>query len=396
MYKETRAKKYDDEKESKKEKETKFINGLKNIITKINTEFYIKKDILNNRISFILNLDKILNKQWSFLIFENIYTKKNNKRTLTNHIYYKCTVNTNGVINFFKFDDFTENLSRCDYFIREIVCVEKPGNGFLKSGEQYEGFMYSENGNIHRIIRTNLYSLPNGELLKENLKKSYSGNQINSVDLKKYYNSFVKDNYGIKDIDKLELNINKLNGRLSYKEILKTFSSDEKKENKLTMRSGVLKKFNRYLHSNYGIMLHSEQRDSSYDYQTENINGVKYYFSFKEEYNNHVPVGYKMDSVVYLAAGNKNKKTKLMGAPILREIIAEDKIEFTDILSMLDGSFLRGKGTYTVLPVFFKYLNEYFNMQATERDFEEDTTADDDIAENLEMDNVQQLSLNFD
>lgn len=326
------------------------------VIRKVITELILKGDVRSEQIS-IYNWSKLSEgKTWSFVMREKLKDEKVPQGGIINaagnksfsYYRYICVqVKQDGKLIFTVFDDVelakTEFEERIRYAYDTFYDVQKS-----KHQKTVEGLAFSEIDNIHAIIRTNEKTMPNTRNLWKGLKETNIKEVVLVGKVQEALNAFM-DIYpeNQKYAEDLKTAIVEYVPTISKKDLRKL----------MNMRKKVAKHFNRFLHVNYGIWVSPEIKDQEFeeDFLLENVLDIKY---FEEENTD----GTLEPSFNYYVGPKRNSlQSSIHNASIVRQVQAEGKLEFRELLPLMTVDFVR-IGQYTVLPFPFKYLREYQKM----------------------------------
>lgn len=326
------------------------------VIRKVITELILKGDVRSEQIS-IYNWSKLsAGKTWSFVMREKLKDEKAPQGGIINaagnksFCYYRyiCVqVKQDGKLIFTVFDDMalakTEFEERIRYAYDTFYDVQNS-----KHQKKVEGLVFSEIDNIHAIIRTNQKTMPNTRNLWKGLKETNIKEVVLVKKVQEALNAYT-DIYpeNQKYAEYLKTSIIEYAPMISKKNLRKL----------MNMRKKVAKHFNRFLHVNYGIWVSPEIKDQEFeeDFLLENVLDIKY---FEEENTD----GTLEPSFNYYVGPRRNSlQSSIHNASIVRQVQAEGKLEFRELLPLMTVDFVR-IGQYTVLPFPFKYLREYQKM----------------------------------
>ena len=319
-------------------------------IRKIVQELIIKGDVREKKIS-IFDWERLdSGKEWFFVIRKKIKTQEQEETEHMNHAnnkayhyynYYRLKIERDGTMKFDTFCDQDPNISE----EWEQICyaydyVEGKHRGVK---DQVEGLVYSELDNIHVILLTREKTLPNMHVLMDTLKETDVREKVSTDVLLKALEEFEKEHPESKE------SIWGWKQKLNQETLMIT---KKKVKEILNMRSGIVCKFNRFLHEKYNIWIDGELRKAEFeaDYQISSLLDIKY------EYNDNDYLD--GDTFVYYV-GAKSKQRSYPSACCMRKVVSMgDTLEYEELLPLMAVEFVRN-GQYTVLPFPFKYLREY-------------------------------------
>lgn len=328
------------------------------IVHKLVEELILKGDVRKGKIS-IYNWNKLSNsKEWTFITREKIKDVEIGKEGIINsagnkvYNYYKYVcikISQTGDFKFYVFDDMDICASDFEEKIRfayDTYFDEQK----LRHQKYVEGLVFSSIENIHVIIKTNEKTMPNIRNLWNGLKET---NDKEVVPIEYILN--ILDEY-------LEMNTEDTEYIIELKKTLQevklTTTITKKNLRKfMKMKKGAAKRLNRSLHEHYGIWISPEIKNQDFEdhYLLENVLNIKYF-----EDNNTDGTGEK--SLNYYVGPTRNSlKSSIHNASIVRQVQAEEEIEFKELLPLMAVDFVR-IGMYSVLPFPFKYLREYLKM----------------------------------
>lgn len=288
----------------------------KQMIKKALFELLVKKDILNNKISFWNQHSK----PWYFITRDSLDKGKK-------YLYNILKIESDGTFTFEQLsDDETDRIFELVQYMGLYERANLPKNSYP---HEVEGVFYEEGSVPHIILRTDRVPLPNIQAIYQGMIEANPNDKIlvsNLIDC-------------LKDYD----------GTSELVEQLQSFNDDyiEKKDvsKLINMRSNFGKKINRLLHDEKGLWINAELRSHEYDpvYQFENITDIKW----KETEHEYIYVVCPPTKDKTYVRFNKFRKIYCMGR----------KIEANSILELLQVGFVRNE-QFTVLPYPFKYIRE--------------------------------------
>ena len=325
------------------------------IIYKILVELILKGDVRREQIS-IYNWPKLSSKKcWTFVIREKrdelkestqVTVKTENK--LVSYYQYGCVqINQDGHLQFCNFTDM--NLPKTDFEERIRFVFDKfydEQNG--KYHKKIEGLVFSDLNNIHAIIQTNERTMPNIRNIWKGLKETNEKEDVITGVVLEALHSYIEI-YPCytKYAETLKDALLKEGSTISKKNLKKLIHVKQK--------AGMC--FNRFLHENYGIWVAMEIKNQDFedDYLLENVLNIKYFEDHNTDGTGEMSFNY------YVGPKRSSLQSSLCNASIIRQVLAEEQLEFKELLPLMVVDFVR-IGQYTVLPFPFKYLREYMKL----------------------------------
>lgn len=314
--------------------------SYKAIVDKIIKELCIKRELKLNKVELV-QIDKIIKEPWTFV---SIYSEIDDDSNKRNIIFYRLKLYPDGT---FELDNFTNSLTKDFEKLRLITLanIYFSDESSLESGEKLEGFFYKNILNIHTIIKTSLYTLPNFNNIKDVLIKTQKTNLIDIKILKKGIEEFTTETN-----NSLQWKDNVLSVINNSTEAIK--NSDLNKA--INVKSAIGCNFNRWFYEHYNILINPEFKNADFE-QKFNWNNVLDIQLFNKDFQG-------IQNICYIAGKDRTGKTSfnksLTNFNIVRRIYAETENQFSEILPFLKVSFIRPNSN-TVLPFPFKYLREY-------------------------------------
>ena len=325
------------------------------VIHKILVELILKGDVRAGQIS-IYNWEKLCaNKDWTFVQRQRLKAPEGGFEAITNaagkttrnrFLYSTVNISPDGRMNFRSFDD-TEIAA--DGFEEKIRYTFDTYEDKQRHGQKdVEGLVFSDIENIHVIIRTKEKTMPNTSAIWKGLKATNVRDAIirdvviGALGAYKEFNP-ADDMYA----DSLAAVLG---------EQQPTFTKGELKK-LMNMRTKAGKRFNRFLHNEYGIWVSPEIKDSDFsdEYLLENVTDIKYFIDEDTDGEGITSLNY------YVGPTKASLQLSIHNASIVRQVQAEEEVEFEELLPLMAVDFVR-IGSYTVLPFPFKYLREWANI----------------------------------
>ncbi len=321
------------------------------VIHKILAELILKGDVRSGQIS-IYNWEKLSSsKEWTFVqrqrlkaaegSFENI-TNAAGKNTRDRFLYETVKITPDGRMSFRTFDD-TE--ATADFFEEKIrFTFDTYAEEQRRNQKEVEGLVFSDIENIHVIIRTKERTMPNTSAIWQGLQATNSKDEIIRDVVIEALGAYKEFNPGD------GMYTERLATAISEQKC--TFTKGELKK-LMNVRTKAGKRFNRFLHNEYGIWVSPEMKDSDFaeDYLLENVTDIKYFIDTDTDGEGVTSLNY------YVGPAKTSLQLSVHNASIVRQVRAEGKVEYQELLPLMAVDFVR-IGSYTVLPFPFKYLRE--------------------------------------
>lgn len=327
------------EKKKDKKKDSKEPAALR----KVMHELVIKADLIPNVITGVDWQQYGFGDTWTFISCKNNELERGKERS---HTFFVMKIKTNGCFEKYTFSDAEILLDEEQSKIAAAyeVFYQKKGKD-----NAIDGLVYSDIENIHCIVRTNEFTMPDIRRLGEGLKLTDDRDEINRDEILEYLGLFQQEVPEEEEyISETMLLLQKLPAVTNKKKI----------RTAINMKGGAGKRFNRFMHQNFGLWISAEVKNKDFeeDYKLENVLNIKY--SMGESFPG------ANDEIVNYFVGDKREglKTSLQNACIVRTIRSmKNEIEFETLMKLMAVEFVREE-RYTVLPFPFKYLKEYQNM----------------------------------
>ena len=328
------------------------------VIRKVLLELLLKGDVRARKIR-VYNWENLsLGKDWTFV--ERTPMKEDDlkkagilhpENSETRYQYFSVQITPSGAMTFQRFHDLDSPKNEFEERIRsafEIYSKEQK----RKHGKTVEGLLFSDIRNIHVLIRTNETTMPNTRAIWNGLKETNPKYELDSEELAVVSDaiSSFRDEYP-KHADYA----NRLSAALENRASVK--KGELKKKELVNIRSKAGKEFNRYLHGHYGIWIAPEMKsaDFSEEFMLENVTDIQYFENADTDGTGKFSFNY------YAGPSKRSLQSSVYNASVIRQVQAEDSIDFQDLLPLMYVDFVRSNG-YTVKPFPFKYLREYENL----------------------------------
>lgn len=342
-------------------------------IKKIVQELCIKEDIFYNKIT-VFDWGKFAdNRQWTFVSRESLKdaneqasdkgdgTNDNKKQKHQNYAgrwvssyyeYGRLQINADGTMQYDNFCDNSES-SPEDW---AKICYAYD----YMAGKEYEatveGIIYNDIDNMHYIVATKEFIIPNIFNLMDVLKKTDDKLLIKSEVVKRALSEFLRQNPEYSDA------VTEWQSKLNLKESF-IVKGDIRKAAKINSNAG--KAFNEFLSLNENILLSGEVRSAKNDdlYSMKGFADIRYCENIDDNVRYNA-VGGKSYSY-YVGDKSKSIKSSYPRACKIRKVIIgiddkniDNNINIEELLSLMAVDFVRNE-QYTVTPFPFKYLREY-------------------------------------
>lgn len=330
------------------------------VIHKILVELILKGDVRSGQIS-IYNWEKLSsNKTWTFVQRRKIKAPNGGfesmpnaagKATKNRFSYTTVRITPDGKMDFRSFDDMGFASDEFEERIRYVFDTYESKQ--WRSGKEVEGLAFSDINNIHVIIRTKEKTMPNTSAIWSGLKDTNVKDAVVRelvLDALQAYKDFYPDDNSY--AEQLAKQLAGADGELQA-----TITKRELKK-LMNVRTKAGKRFNRFFHNEYGVWISPEIKDSDFseDYLLENVTDIKYFMDENTDGDGITSFNY------YVGPAKSNLKLSIHNASIVRQVQAEEEVEFQELLPLMAVDFVR-IGFYTVLPFPFKYLREYCLIQ---------------------------------
>lgn len=313
---------------------------LKNMVKKVVQELIIKGDIYSRKLSIYDWTQLKTDKTWSFVTREKIegYTYPD-----SHFEYNMMTVTPTGDLNFETFNDIepTESTDK----ERIMLMYSEYNKENSRVCNSVEGLVFSDINNIHAIVRTCEFTIPDIYKLNMALKETNPNTAVRKENLINMINAFSSEYPQYADETNNLIAIIREQQPVLTKYEIRRFMNMQKK---------YAIDLNQYMRDKYGVWMHPRIQSLKNDeYLMSNIVNI---CCFKKDF-----VLEEGEEVYYYAGEKSLRRSGVSRACIIRKIISEKKMEFKDLLPLLSVEFVRN-GQYTVVPFPFKYLREYIKI----------------------------------
>lgn len=313
---------------------------LKNMVKKVVQELIIKGDVYSEKISIYDWAKLYIDKTWSFVIREELegYTYPDK-----HYEYHLLSVTPLGKLKFETFNDIepTENVDRERIMKMYSECDDKS----FRANNRVEGLVFSNVNNIHVIIRTCEFTIPDIYKLNEALKETNPKTAVRKENLINMINEFSSEYPQYADETNNLISIIKDQQAVLTKREIRRFMHMQKKY-AITL--------NQYMRDKHGVWMHPRVQSLKNDeYLMSNIVNI---CCFKKDF-----ICEDGEEIYYYVGEKSLKREGVCRACIIRKIKSQKEMEFKALLPLLTVKFVRN-GQYTVVPFPFKYLREYVKI----------------------------------
>ena len=323
-------------------------NGMIYTICK---ELVIKRDIRRQKVSLPTQIGK-LHCPWTFAIERKVVSVDNHGDEVKTPHWFTLTLSPDGTMDFHTFS-VLEGLQ--DPALQKIMALfsKKDESTFLKSDETVSCVLYSDPENMHVILRTYEWVLPDIEALFSTLRDMEEHDVLRSElasELEAFRNSHTK-----------VLSEEEFAKRKTLLESLK-LEGDKLKKNDISKilpkKSKWGDEFQRYWLKYHGFPIvgrfrsfdHPELMPLDYDLDTmKSIHAIRHM-------RNGVP------AVGYFSGAGKSLNQRIANGILIYDLLnesPESPLQLDEILPLLDVDFVRSSDMYSVLPFPIKYLREF-------------------------------------
>ena len=321
------------------------------VIRKVLLELILKGDVRVQQIR-VYNWEKLsLGKDWTFVerrkMEEDDLKKAGSPHPEDGEAWYQyfsVQITPSGAMTFQRFYD----LEACESEREERICsvFDMYSDEQYKYGKTVEGLLFSDIQNIHVLIRTNEKTMPNTREIWKTLKETNPKEDLDSGRILEAISSF-RDEY-----PQYADYANRLASSLASCAFIK--KGDLKKLVNVKLNAG--REFNRYLHGRCGIWVAPEWKnaDFSEEFMLGNVTDIQYFEDADTDGTGKLSFNY------YASLSKGSLKSSVPNASVIRQVQAENTIDFQNLLPLMFVDFVRSNG-YTVKPFPFKYLREYEN-----------------------------------
>lgn len=325
------------------------------MLHKVVLELILKGDVRTGQIS-VFNWSKLFSgKIWTFVTRKKLRDMKVPQGGVVNLVggrnfaYYQYVyvqVQENGKLEFGNFDDVGRCSSDFEEQIRHAY-EEWDEEQHGKNGKAVEGLAFSSFDNIQVILQTNEKTMPNTRNIWQGLKSAKDKDAVLTDVVCEALEAFSENNPEYDHFVKMvKETLMEWTPTITKKELRKI----------INMRTKAAKQFNRFFYANYDIRISAEMKDQDFedDYLLENVLDIKYFIDDDTDGTGEKSLNY------YVGPTRKQIQTSIHNASVVRQVLAEQELEFKELLPLMTVDFVR-IGQYTVLPFTFKYLREYRN-----------------------------------
>lgn len=346
-------------------------------------ELWIKEDILQGQFTFPIQ-EFHLTKPWYFVYAvkekESKMEKKHERETDV-YTFYRMKLSPDGKITFDSFTNLQPAFFSVEGTIQDIYRMPK-GNEYLAQDEQIEGIMYCDEDNLHKLIRTNWWALPNLQNIYNALRFSDGNREVKKQQVQKALAAFQENHpeyaedaktagqklsilgetFHIKDLRDLEMTVIRKKKGKEIETTQRIFSG----------RKLWVQKFSKFWFESEKASpillspLFTTTEDMRYvplDYGISEATNIQTFVHSVPKLCNHLAIGSKR---IYARGYLSGIRTSRMHSgyargTIVRNIIPEEgkPDQSEEILPFLDVDFVTSNDMFTVLPFPFKYLREY-------------------------------------
>lgn len=380
---------------------------LAQIVKKSLSELIVKRDLLQNRCSFVRPWESeyLPSQTWTFVSFQRTKLKKEKGYF---YYFFGLTVYPDGSLSSFEFDEeaflpkkiYMDIVNAVKGFYADADSFSS--NGLRMSGEELEGLYYNDKDRaLHQIIHTTGFLMPNVEEIEHMLHRSSPDLLIRQTDFEQWSEEF-KQSYpkaippNDPEFRKLATTPQKPEFKLSeYLECLLPVIGYKDSGAAIRERfptSKLAKSFFRFLYEHHDILVKPLKQD--WQLRCQRLTGYlkcHYFRSTRKVLKNHcvqytIPVvGYMCGKRDAFKALKQSKAIHIRHILINRRNAKPEDIQYSEILPMMGYAFVRSD--YTVLPWPFKYLREIMRVFEIEKgikyaDTEEELAEIDEELEN--------------
>lgn len=322
------------------------------VVKKILTELIIKGDVWSRQIRIYNWKNLCADKTWTFVQRRKLKKPEGGFAWIDNsaghktgdrYQYSTVEISPDGQMEFHNFDDLKPSSNEWEERIR--FTFDNYADTQRRVGKEVEGLVFSNIENIQVIIRTKEKTMPNTSAIWNALKETDKKDAIiRDVILEALHEYRTIQEDATVYVDGLIAELSNRPATITKGELRKLM--------KVGSKAG--KNFNRFLHQEYGIWVSPEMKDSKFadDYCLENMLDIKYRIDSDTDGTGEVSFNY------YVGRRRKDLNLSIHNACIIRQVLAEEELEFEELLPLMAVDFVR-IGDYTVLPFPFKYLREW-------------------------------------
>lgn len=314
-------------------------------------ELFIKRDIKARRVQWEMDLS-FMTRPWNFVDAQKRQWVDAEGKKHTYCVYTRMTLSTDGSMQFDTFDERQETPSPLWQKIA-LLFQEKPGQGLLASEETIAGLVYADDENMHVIVRTNTWVLPNMETIQTALRSQEK--TLRKEMVWQWMAEAEEDDPSWRDFfEGKRKDVEALPDEFPAKKLGKIFSA----------RTTRGKQFAYFVYERHGFawqpLFKSFKEENRvyqpFDYQLDAMHFIHKIPHERMFYGAPVPVtGY------FSGMREGAMKSSIARGSLIYDIVPEQEghDQSAEILPLLDVDFVVSSERYTVLPFPFKYLREY-------------------------------------
>lgn len=290
--------------------------------------------------------------------------------------FYRMRLDPDGTMAFDTFTNLQTSMFTVEGRIQDIYRM-RSGDGFLAQDEQVEGVMYCDEDNLHTIVRTNWWALPNLQNIEDALRFSDDGRTLTAEYVLDMLSSFGREQKGkYKDeISVAENGIRTLGKQFTLKD-LRDLKNQEAKI--FSGRKKWVKEFSEFWfresskgeHPVLLVPCFTAAKNTPLDYGLTDVSDIQAFTHSVPELYNHQATGEEAYVRGYLSGIRMSGwKYGCDKGVVIRDIIPEEGMpdQSDEILPLLDVDFVMSNDMFSVLPFPFKYLREYAKMAKEKR-----------------------------
>lgn len=342
-------------------------------------ELWIKDDLQRGKFTFPKDLS-YLTRPWYFVIAKKqpIENRKRMSREETIFTFFRMRLDPDGRMTF---DSFT-NQQECFLDVKERIMDAFqmcPGEEYLAQGETVEGVLYCDEENLHKIIRTNWWALPNLRDISFALQRNNQNQKLSRERVVSALTSFKNMHAEFADDAETAIqSVHTMNKFFTLKELRKlsgeeqlSMKSPKGSSGKTSKVFGGGKKWVKafaaffLLHENVLIApAWKESEDTKtlpFSYGFDDVAGIQSFQHQRILLRDHIKNGEQRVTGYFTGIRRSRLKLGYPRGSVLRDIVSEPGCEdqSADILPLLDVDFVTSNDMFTVLPFPFKFLREY-------------------------------------
>ena len=341
-------------------------------------ELWIKEDVLKSCFTFpIQNFS--LTKPWYFVYAVKQKSEKESKSKRKEkplYTFYRMKLEPNGKISFDVFSNRQFVMFTVEAAITGAYDL-KTGNEYLAQDEKIEGIMYCDENNLHKIVRTNWWGLPNLQNIYQALRLSSDNHPVSKATVLDALTAFQDQYPEFKDfVDEAK---EKITAHLPEQFNLKALRALPGKKPDTCVFRGTkpwARKFSLFWFNrdreqgeSMPVLLFPsfkttrQKEDLPFDYGLTDAADIQTFtYSIPYLYQ-HQAIERKSIKVRGYLSGIRMSRmhSGYARGTIVRNIIPDEGMEdqSEEILPLLDVDFVTSNDMFSVLPFPFKYLREY-------------------------------------